>query len=326
MASHPREPTLSRHRSVLSCAVALALIPSSVLAAPDQPAPVEPVADEPPNPVPEAPLPTVSPIAEPEPHDEGKPTPAVGPTPNPFVAEPPAPSPSAISPAPSPPPAVSEAPLVTTPDAAPQDGALVAARMVGTEMNDAGLYFATYGSVVSVAAGLYASSDAGISLALAIGAIVNLSVGGTLLALGKRRMQATDQWLDGRPGRRARFVAKARQRHLSLMPERFAGDSKPIVQRGTRLRETGVGVLIGGGVLNGVAVSVSWVAPGIGIGLNVAGWAAVVTGAVLAARGKKMMFRPYDYGGERVPLAVVPTVHAGADGRQVAGVAVAGRW
>ena len=79
-------------------------------------------------------------------------------------------------------------------------------------------------------------------------------------------MKATEAWLDAKPGRRARYAAKARRRNLSGLPEQFGGTSKAIVQRGTQLRTSGVGTLIAGGVLNGIAVGVSPVAPGVGIG------------------------------------------------------------
>lgn len=223
-------------------------------------------------------------------------------------------------------PAPATVPPAEEPGPNPVDAALAAARMVGVETRDAGVYFGTYAATLGVMSAFYGSSNPGIVLGLAVGGLVNAGVGAALLTAGTRRMNANDAWLDAKPGRRARFEAKARKRNLSGLPEQFGGASKAIVQRGMQRRASGVGTLIAGGVLNGVAVGVSPVAPGVGLGLNIVGWAAVATGAVLAARGKKMMFRPYEHGGERMPLAIAPTVIGGAEGRRVPGLSLAGRW
>ena len=64
--------------------------------------------------------------------------------------------------------------------------------------------------------GLYGNNGVvqapGVALGLAVGGLINVGVGGIVLAVGARRLKANDAWLDAKPNRRARFSAKARRR------------------------------------------------------------------------------------------------------------------
>lgn len=228
------------------------------------------------------------------------------------------------------------------PAAAPERQAdpLAAAHMVGAEASGASLYFLTYGLTVSAMAGLYGNNGVveapGVALGLAVGGLVNLGIGGIVLAVGSRRLKATDAWLDAKPRRRARFTAKARRRRLYL-DARPTGETtqsqatqsqatQAVVRRGGRLKLAGLGIVAAGGLLNGVAMGVTPLSLGAGIGLNLTGWSAVIVGAAVSARGKKMMFRPHEHGGTPRSMAVVPTMLGTPDGLRVPGLAASGRF
>ena len=239
-------------------------------------------------------------------------------------------------------PAPAAAPAMTTPgpvEAAPQpqaraDGpredSVAAAKMVGTEAFGASAYFIGYGVTVSGMAGLYGDTGSypapGIQIGLLVAGIVNTSVGTALAVVGARRLRADDAWLDARPGRRARFAAKARRRGLYLYDGPVDGATADVVGRGRKTGLAGALTLLLGGAMNGVGVGVSPIAPGAGITLAVLGTSAMVTGAIVAARGKKMAFRPHDYLPGRGTMAVAPTMVMGVDGRRMPGLSLVARW
>jgi hypothetical protein len=254
----------------------------------------------------------------------GQAAPAPGPSEAPAPAL--APAPAAAAPGqPAPAPLVAEA---VPSSAGPQEDAVAAAKMVGTEVIGAGSYFLGYGVTLSGMAGLYGQngnySAPGIQAGLLVGGAINLGLGGILLAVSHRRLNATDAWLDARPGRRARFTEKARRRGLYL-----GGTSDEatdaVVRKGRKLGFGGLMIVMGGGVLNGVGVGVSPLSPGAGIGLALTGTSAMIAGAILAARGKKMSFRPRDYV-PRGSVAVTPTMLTSPEGQRMAGLSLVARW
>ena len=201
--------------------------------------------------------------------------------------------------------------------------------MVGTEMIGASAYFVGYGATLSSMAALYRDggqySAPGIELGLLLGGVINLGVGGILLATSRPRLNATDAWLDARPGRRAKFTAKARRRGLYLHDGAADGATELVVRKGRRLGMGGLFIVLGGGVLNGVGVGVSPLSRGAGFALALTGTAAMISGAILAARGKKMTFRPRDYVAPG-SVTVAPTVLTSPDGRRMAGLSLVTRW
>lgn len=211
-----------------------------------------------------------------------------------------------------------------------QEDPLAAAHMVGAEAAGAGLYFLTYGLTVSAMSGLYGNNGVvqapGVALGLAVGGLINVGVGGIVLAVGARRLKANDAWLDAKPSRRARFSAKARRRRLYLDPRPADEATQSVIRRGGRLKVAGLGILAAGGLLNGVALGVTPLSLGAGIGLNLTGWSAVIVGAAVSARGKKMMFRPHEHGGTPRSVAVVPTMLGAPEGPRVPGLMASGRF
>lgn len=235
-----------------------------------------------------------------------------------------------VEPAPGPAPAVaSAAPLEAPASSGPREDPVAAAKMVGTEIIGAGSYFLGYGVTLSGMAGLYGQSGPysapGIQGGLLVGGAINLGIGGILLVVSHRRLNATDAWLDARPGRRAKFTAKARRRGLYLHDGAANGATDVVVHKGRRLGMGGLFIVMGGGVLNGVGVGVSPLSPGAGLALALTGTAAMIGGAIVAARGKKMTFRPRDYVAAG-SVAMAPTILTTPEGQRLPGLSLAARW
>jgi hypothetical protein len=224
------------------------------------------------------------------------------------------------------------APIAPTPtrdvasDLPPREDPVAAAHMVGTEVAGASAYFLGYGTALSAMSSMYFDSAPGIAGGLGIGGALNLGVGAILLVAGQRRLKATDAWLDARSGRRERFTSKAERRGLYLHHGAIDGSTATVVHRGRKLGLAGFMVIMTGGVLNGLGVGVTPLSRGAGLGLIVGGSSALVVGAVLASRGKKMSFRPHDHVGPRPSVAVAPTLLTSPNGERVPGLSLAGRW
>lgn len=216
------------------------------------------------------------------------------------------------------------------PSASMEPDPLAAAHMVGAEAAGAGLYFVSYGLVLSALTPLYGQNGVapapGVAIGLAVGGLLNVGAGAIAITAGTRRLRATDAWLDAKSSRRARFSAKARRRRLYIQTQPLDEPTQAVVKQGMRRKLRGLVTLFAGGVMNGVGVAVAPLSPAAGVGLNVAGWSAVVAGSVISAKGKKMMFRPHEHGGTPRAVAVAPALVRGPDGAQRLGISVTGRF
>jgi len=185
----------------------------------------------------------------------------------------------------------------------------------GASLAGAGVFFFTYGAVMSGASQAY---DNGGGLGFAVGGLVGVSLGSAFLFPGVRRLKNPNAWL-AKGNRHGRMSKRAARRGWTFTD---GPTDAATARKGKKQLMGGFATIALGGGLIGGGAALGPLAPGAGLGMTVVGLAMVPVGIPLIAAGKRNGLQP----GRVASLNAVPSALRTAQGETVPGLSLSGRF